>query len=236
MRVIWAVCATMFWTVPVLAQQTATVERVADGYVFRTRDRFPNGTTGTGELRLPSVPGLLQGFVADAKNPSPHNERNDLTVLSHRGLFPRATVDSLLAGYEALAVDPTQDARVASAAIVAIGTAGSSQEAHPMPGQTARLLRIYRAAGDRARRYGVVSQLGNATDRPAAVAFLRGIATLPPSDETDQLAVASIRSLALLGDEGAAALRELHRTDAVRVPEARFAVEAFARRGYRARP
>jgi hypothetical protein len=133
-------------------------------------------------------------------------------------------------------MDPTQDARVASAAIVAIGTAGSSQEAHPAPGQTARLLRIYHAAGDEGRRYGVLSQLGNATDRPRAVAFLRGIATQPPTGDDDPLVVASIRALALLGDEGAATLRELHRANAVRDPNARFALEAFARRGYRARP
>jgi hypothetical protein len=84
MKPTWAVgCAALLAATPVLAQQTVTVERAPDGYVLRTRETFPDGTTGTGELRLPSVPGLLQGFVADVKSPSPQTARKDLTVLAH---------------------------------------------------------------------------------------------------------------------------------------------------------
>lgn len=236
MKLTWAMgCAALLTATPVLAQ-TVTVDRAPNGYVLRTRETFSDGTIGTGELRLPSVPSLLAGFVAEMKNPSPNSERRDLTVIAHKELFPRATIDSLLAGYEALATDPAQDARVASGAIVAIGTAGSSRGAHPSPGQTARLMRIYREAGDVVRRYAVVSQLGNATDRPAAAAFLRRIAIQHLGDREDVLAVASVRALALLGDEGAATLRDLHRANAVSNPEARAALEGFARRGYRGRP
>ena len=157
----------------------------------------------------------------------------DLTVLSHRELFPRATVDSLLAGYEALASDPSQDERVAHRAIVSIESAGAG--VNRVPGQTARLIRIYRA-GEKSRRFAVVSSLRNATERSVAVTFLRGVATLPPNVETEQLVIAAIRSLASLGTEGAATLRELDRTAAVRDPEGRFALRAFAQQGYRPRP
>jgi hypothetical protein len=214
---------------PVIAQQTR-VERVRDGYIVHTRQNLPDGTSSIAEERIPSVPGLLRDFAARAKNPAAGRSGSsaDLTVLAHRELFPLATVDSLLAGYEAFASDPAQDRRVAQRAIVSISMAGSIRERNPVPGQTARLLRIYRA-GDTARRFAVVSSLGYASDDRATVAaFLRGVATLPANAETEQLVVAAIRSLALLGEEGPAILRELYRSGAVSDPEGRFVLQAFA--------
>jgi hypothetical protein len=235
MKHIWAAgFIAVFAATPMLAQ-SVSVERTGNGYIVHTRQTFADGTKGVGEERVGSVPEILRDFVAAVNNPSQTRPSMDNLVVAHRQLFPRATVDSLLAGYETLATDPTQNPRVAITAIGAIGMLGSSQHAHPVPGQTQRLLRIY-GAGDKARRYSVLSQLGNATERPAAVAFLRGIATLPSNAESEQLVVASIRSLALLGNEGAAALREMDRTGAVRNPEGRVALRAFAGRGYRARP
>ncbi|HYW07056.1 MAG TPA: hypothetical protein VE913_08880 [Longimicrobium sp.] len=225
-KVFAAVAALLLSSVPATAQEKITVSRTSDGYLMRVEDRL-----GASTRLLPSVPRMMEDFVAGAIRPG--SSSNFLTSVSaSRDLFPVATVDSVADGLERLAFTHP-DEQVTRAAVYSLGFLGDGKGSLRR-GNVARLIRIYRAA-DYRRRSAVVDVLGRAGERGAAAAFLRSVAVGDTIGPDRRLPEQAVFSLSLLGPEGVATLRELHERGLVKESGARMLLGGLSRQGFDSR-
>jgi hypothetical protein len=225
-KVFAAAAALLLASVPAAAQEKITVSRAPDGYLIRVEDRL-----GVRTRLLPSVPRMLEDFVAGSV--SPGSSSSFLTSVSaSRDLFPAATVDSVAAGLERLALTHP-DEHVTRAAVYSLGFLGDGKGSL-RSGNVARLIRIYRAT-DYPRRAAVVGVLGRAGERGAAAAFLRSVAVGDTAGPDGRLPKQAVFSLSILGPEGVATLRELHQRGLVKEQDARMLLGGLSRQGFDSR-
>lgn len=191
-----------------------------------------------GLTRVPvtaAVPELLAGYEAEVRgDKADRSATRDLgyLLLTHAE-HPPQTIGALLAGLERLALT-SDHPLVRSGAAQRLGRPGSEENARPRRGTVARLERVYRQSHHLDVRGVIVITMARQAERRQAVAFLRAIA-VKPRDQQDfpGSASAALISLAALGDEGRAVLRELHQHQLVQDADARFELSEFAKRNYR---
>lgn len=156
-------------------------------------------------------------------------------LLSHER-YPQSKVDSLLAGLEDLALHgSTQQVRMAAAE--RINTAGRRGVPQPLPGTAERLQRVYRASRDSLVKTTLLGAMGVIAEQSAASSFLRAIAMKSEQEQGFHGEVhEAIRALLCMGEEGRAAVRELHDRKLVRHHEEARHLDDLARAGYELHP
>jgi hypothetical protein len=201
---------------PAHGQPRGTVEHTESGYVLR----IPT-SNGIATQRFPSAARMLADFARVGQQPQLGQ------VILTGAPFPAALVDSLNAGLAQLALTGANE-DVRSAAVSTLVFMGKNR-----PDVTGRIIGIYERSRDPRVRGNVLVLLPLASQRSRAIGFLRGVAVRgeEPQDEPAK----AISSLALLGPEGQAVLRELHAGGRVRSPEARARLTQLARNGYQER-
>lgn len=150
----------------------------------------------------------------------------------------RARRDSLLDALERLAM--TSDHRqVWSAAAARIACAGQPDQGPPAAtGIIARLTRMYHRTQDVGVRSNIMDRLPEQAERLDAAALLRSIAAQPDPhlhrrmDDIGDVRTEALRLLAMMGGEGQAVLRAMHRSGEARSPHARALLAEMARRGF----
>jgi hypothetical protein len=192
--------------------------RTSSGYELRVREQ--NGVQYSITLPDPSafpvaepMPGRAAAVV-EAFHPA-------------RSAVPALADPAVQAALERLALR-SDDPAVRQAAVVALARSAA-------PGVGARLERLHRRSPDAALRRSALRLLPLAPERRHAIAYLVAVAQggAHPADGYDAPAVA-VWTLAGMGDEGSAALRELHARGAVHSSEGRVALDYVARNGFRA--
>lgn len=162
------------------------------------------------------------------------------SVLSDRSVSS-ARRDSLLSRLESVALSGRDEmARLLATGYVAFaGTSSNSESVASIH----RLSRMYERAADRGVRISIINSMVTQIDRPAAVAFLRTIATQPDpatprtmevyvDDGGSDLRIRAIQQLAQMPPDGPAALRTMHRNREVPGAAPRQLLEALASRGF----
>jgi hypothetical protein len=201
---------------PAQSQARGTVERTGSGYVLR----IPTAN-GVATQRFPSAARMLADFARVGQQPQLGQ------VILTGAPFPAALVDSLNGGLAQLALTGANE-DVRSAAVSALVFMGKNRR-----DVTERIVGIYERSRDPRVRGNVLVLLPMTSGRSRAIAFLRTVAVRggEPQDEPAK----AVSSLALLGPEGQAVLRELHGGGLVRSPAARARLTLLARNGYQER-
>lgn len=209
-----AVVAVGVLTTPSQAQPGPAVERTESGYILRAPT--PHGIA---TQRFPSAARMLADFARLGHQPQLGQ------VIFNRAPFPTALVDSLVLGLEQLALTGAHE-NIRSAAVSTLVFMGRD-----LPDGTERVIRIFERSNDQRVRGNVLVLLPMTSQKSRALGFLRRVAVRSggPQDEPAK----AITSLAHLGSDGQAVLRELHASGAVRSQEARSRLTALARNGYR---
>lgn len=153
-----------------------------------------------------------------------------LWITLHSDQVPQETVTALLEGLQRIALTHPVD-HVRHAAMGAIWTYGRH---NPNANIFDRLMEIYRNTDDEVMRYMIVGRLAAIHHQDEAVIpVLVEIAKQRPGNEDFRHAAeAAVRSLALAGPEGAAALRSLHMSGEVTDRDALGLLKHVARTGY----
>ncbi len=216
---------------PIEAQQVR-VERIATGY----RVIYPPRASGAQvSSTLPNAETMLRAFAAERTTPGGPNgigESSIAKVIVRHQLFPRATVDSVVTGLTRLAIHH-HNGDVRAAAIQILGGAASADDGQPVPGMTARLLRLYSDVPAQSKVF-VLDGLARAADHRPAVGLMRRIAAQTREGEDFPGAAAeAVFRLGVMGSPGAAALRELHERNMIRDPEARRKARVLSQNGFR---
>lgn len=95
-------------------------------------------------------------------------------------------------------------------------------------------MKVYDQSTDSDVRGVVVAMVADQSERTQALALLESIATRPrQAAGFPNSASAAIHSLTFMDLDGAAALKRLYETDAIKDPRARSDLELIAKRGYR---
>lgn len=155
-----------------------------------------------------------------------------------------ARQDSLLNGLERFGLT-SPDGVVRRRAVRLIARAGDVRPGHTaIPGIVSRLRRIYLAQAEidpAMVRSTIRALLPGQTERAAAVALLRAVAAEPDDRGPDPVhgyfsvgepRADALAQLAKLGEEGRAALREMHRSGEAKSPQARIILDQMAREGF----
>ena len=177
---------------------------------------------------------LLAGYVKESgASGLPNGAGSEIVrILVNTAAYPPADVLELLGGLEQLAIGGSPP-RLRAEAAAYIGLSGSHRSTAPRPGTVARLVRVYRRSDDPLVRSLTISAMGEQVlDRSVAISFLEETAAQRNGDSSWEAGKA-LTSLALMGPDGADALRRLHAAQAVRDPEARVILETMASNGFR---
>lgn len=103
-----------------------------------------------------------------------------------------------------------------------------------VPDVAERLIRVYGASEEPGVRSNVLVLLRLTPEKPATLTFLRAVAIREPrNNESPEAPAIALSSLAALGANGRAIVRELHQRGMVRSPEGRARLQWLARNGYR---
>ncbi|HET7462277.1 MAG TPA: hypothetical protein VFJ82_13575 [Longimicrobium sp.] len=156
-----------------------------------------------------------------------------------------ARQDSLLDGLERLALDRGTNIDVRRSSVLVLATAGEVRSGYaPLPGVMRRLARIYRAqplVDPSMLRAMIRAALPMQNERASAIALLREAASEPDDRGPDPVhgyftvgepRTDALAQLALMGEQGRAALEAMHRRGEARSPQARIILEQMAREGF----
>lgn len=193
--------------------------------------------TAQATSKMVSVDSILSAFERDARTrASPSSALSDVREVLRQTAFP-ARGDSLLRGLQQLALQ-SADVNVQHYATSYLGDAGSeSRRISIVEG----LQRIYRVRNTPLIRLTVLDKMPLQQERAAAAAFLRSVAAEPDLNGPDPVhgyftsgdpRTQALARLSEMGEEGAAALRAMHRSGGARSPQARIVLDDMARRGF----
>jgi hypothetical protein len=182
-----------------------------------------------------SVDSILSAFERDARERvSPSRARSELMQVLR--LSPSsARRDSILDGLRRLALE-SEDVNVQRYSTSYLGDAGGMVAGSSV---VAHLRRIYQVRP--VVRLTVLDKMPLQLDRSAAVAFLRSVAAGPDLNGPDPVhghfsngdpRTEALARLSEMGEDGAAALRAMHRSGEARSPQARIILDDMARRGF----
>lgn len=154
-------------------------------------------------------------------------------ILLHPDSYNPGWLDQLLSGLTALALN-ADSPHLRAASVSALSLPGERQRSRPVTGVVTRLVQVYRQSSDPDVRGVVVAVMSDQAERPEALAFLGAIATQPSrAADFPNSASAAIHSLTMMEADGAAVLKRLHETGAVKDQRAREDLDLIAQRGYR---
>jgi hypothetical protein len=127
-------------------------------------------------------------------------------IVEHPENYPRARKDSVIAGFERLAVN-TDDERVREKAAMVLAVAASDKE---NPGLFERVARLYATSNSQAVRVFVVHYIAKGKDPTRGIEFLKSILTSPAPRDFDIGPYLAAQELSFMGAEGRAILQELN--------------------------
>lgn len=184
-----------------------------------------------------SVDSTLSVFAREARQRVLVSRGADMVMRILQSPASPARRDSLLNGLRRLALE-SDDANVRLDATNYFGEAGGwRQQISVMDG----LQRIYQSRDSLRLRSMVLDKMPRQIDRAAAVVFLRTIAAQSDLNRPDpvhgyftvgDLRIQALARLSEMGDEGAVALRAMHRSGEARSPQAKLILDDMARRGF----
>ncbi|MBB4637772.1 hypothetical protein [Longimicrobium terrae] len=184
-----------------------------------------------------SVDSTLSVFKRDARQRVLVSRGADLVMgILQRPAAP-ARRDSLLNGLQRLALE-SDDPNVRLDATNYFGTAGSWRQRISI---VEGLRRIYQSRDSLRLRSMVLDKMPQQADRAAAVGFLRSVAAEPDLNGTDPIhglftngdrRTQALARLSEMGEDGAAALRAMHRSGEAKSPQAKIILNDMARRGF----
>jgi hypothetical protein len=168
-------------------------------------------------VRVGSVRETLDGFEQRG-GPAPY-------LLRVHDKYPRAKLDSLLAGLEHIVfTGRTEYLRMQAAGALTVAGEGD----HALPDAVDRVVSIYRRSSDVLVREIILRNMMRQHDRPRAIAFLKTVALEEPSrDGVYGAPTSAVGTLRYMGTEGRSALVELRDSGRVHDPNARAAIQWF---------
>lgn len=213
------------WVLPLTAMMAALHPATAAG-----QDHPRSGVV----IHRKSAAEALALFEQEKRSEQPKNIGGAMMII-HLLTHPdraQATVDSILSGLENLALNADVQ-RVRTAAATSLVFTGDTRRPDHLPGAFARSMRVYRQSRDPLVRATMLPILPFYAEQGQVVAFLKSVATQSPSEQDyPDASSQAISALTYMGQEGRAALRELHESKGVRDP----AAEALLRYVMRQKP
>jgi hypothetical protein len=168
------------------------------------------------------------------KGPTSGVGRDIAHVITYPESYPARDLAVFMRGLEHLALNPASPQRLRASAVMNLALLGSRRKSHPVAGTFDRLQRIYQQTKDPTARALVVVGMSDVVERAKALRFLEAVAAQEPAKaDFPGAASRALGSLLAMDDEGRSVLQRLHRTGAVRDPEARMELATLAQQGFR---
>ncbi len=186
----------------------------------------PLAATGQGATRSwSSAKEMLAILEARAESGEPASLGS---VVRYPEKFAPATIDSVLAGLEILALDG-RSPRTRQAAASSLAQAGSAR--HHRTDITGRAISVYRRSRDPLVKRTILSFMLFQLDRPSALGFLREISVAPANHQDfEEASFVAVSTISAMGPEGQTLLEELRRKNLVTDPTARGLLEWYLSR------
>jgi hypothetical protein len=129
-------------------------------------------------------------------------------IVEHPENYPRGRRDSVIAGFEKLAVADSDEESVREKATMVLAVAASDKEEYP--GLFERVTRLYATSNSRAVRWFVIHYIAKGKDPTRGIEFLKSILTSPAPRDFDVAPYLAALELSFMGAEGRAILNDLN--------------------------